>query len=479
MKEFVLMYGDEVLSSVKGFQIGKTNPKDYSVTNVCTDSREVGENSLFVPLVGTVQNGHKYIPQGIEKGASVILLDEDEYNGKNDFYNDLAAKNEVLFVVVKNTLHALQDAAEYYVEKFPNLQKIAITGSCGKTTTKELLVSIFAQKYNVVATKGNFNSETGLPLSVFQIRKESEVGIFEMGMNRENEIGEIAKVLKPKYAIITNIGTAHIGILGSRENIAKEKRKIFNYIPSNGVAFIPSDDDFKSYISEGVKGKIVEYGNSVSESENGVHFVKDDGLFGCEFTYDGTNIHLKLSGIHNYINTLGAIAVAKEFGISCEKIKQGVESLSNLDGRMEIGEIKIDGKKINIIKDFYNANMDSMIKSIQFISNLNLKGNKVLILADMKELGSESKKIHEYIGEEINKAKIDYCILIGPEMKAAYEVVKQNKEVKSTYFENNSNADFEKIADVIKKYSCSDDTILLKGSHSMSLEKIIPLIEEK
>lgn len=478
MIDEALMNGSETVFAVKGFVIGNSNPEHFYFTNVCTDSREVVKNTLFVPLVGEFQNGHKYIPQGIEKGASVVLLNKDEYDGNKEFYDNLANNNETLFIAVKNTMKALQDAAEFYVEKFPSLEKIAITGSCGKTTTKELLVSIFSQKYNVVATKGNFNSETGLPLSVFQIRKEHQVGIFEMGMNRVNEIEEIVRVLKPKYAIITNIGTAHIGILGSRANIATEKRKIFSFIPENGAAFILSEDDFKSFISEGVKGKIIEYGKSISSEVSGVQFVKDDGMFGCDFKYQNENIHLNLSGTHNYVNALGAIAIAKEFEISAKEIKKGVEQLKSLNGRMEIDCIALDGKKINFIKDFYNANLDSMVKSIQFLKNLEVEGNKFVVLADMKELGPESKKMHESVGNEISNSMLDYCILVGPEMKAAYKIVNGNKSIKSFYFEDNSNEAFEKIIELLRKNSCSGDTVLLKGSHSMSLEKTITLIEK-
>ena len=173
----------------------------------------------------------------------------------------------VSFVIVIDTKRALQDAARAYVEKFPKLKKIAITGSSGKTTTKEIAISIFKQEFNVIATKGNFNSETGLPLSVFNIRKEHEVGIFEMGMNRENEIAEIASVLKPNYAIISNIGTAHIGKLGSREDIAREKKRVFDYVMKDGFAFIPEDDDFVEYLSSGVKGSVVRFGPQLSDAK--------------------------------------------------------------------------------------------------------------------------------------------------------------------------------------------------------------------
>ena len=218
---------EQLVSGTNGTVVCTGEIKNIIFTSVATDSRMVVENTLFVPLMGEFQNGHKYVPQAIEKGASVIFINKSEYEQKKGEYDSASEKNpNVCFVIVENTLHALQDAAETYVGKFPKLTKISITGSCGKTTTKEMLVSVFKAKYGdkVVYTQGNFNSETGLPLSVFNIRENHEYGIFEMGMNRVDEIGEISKVLKSKYGIITNIGTAHIGILGSQQKIAEEKR---------------------------------------------------------------------------------------------------------------------------------------------------------------------------------------------------------------------------------------------------------------
>ena len=273
--------------AVKGFALN--DKKECFFDNVATDSREVRNNTLFVPLIGEVQNGHKYIPQAIENKASVIFINEVEYNENKSLYDGLAAENtEIAFICVKNTLHALQDASEAYVAKFDELIKISITGSSRKTTTKELLVSVLREYFgeeNISYTKGNFNSETGLPLSVFQIKGNEKAGIFEMGMNRNNEIGEISKVLKSKYGIITNIGTAHIGLLGSQKNIAWEKRKSFDYIPSDGAAFVPADDAFADYCIENVKGKVVGYGKNVHSSQSGVQFIEDKGLLGTVFSY--------------------------------------------------------------------------------------------------------------------------------------------------------------------------------------------------
>ena len=446
--------------------------------SVATDSRQVQKNTMFVPLVGEFQDGHKYIPSSIEKGASVVLLNESEYNQKKEFYNSLAEENEkVVFVCVENTLHGLQDAAETYVSKFPELLKISITGSSGKTTTKEMLVSVFNEEYgnDLVYTQGNLNSETGLPLSVFNIRENHKVGIFEMGMNRVNEIAEISKVLKSQVGIITNIGTAHIGILGSRENIAKEKRHSFDYIPRNGAAFVPADDDFAGFCTKNVRGKVIKYGRSVPEKKDGVIFIEDKGLFGTKFSLDGVEINLPLCGDYNYQNALGVVACAKFCGISVEKIKSGIENVSAVGGRMEALEIVLkSGKNAVLIKDCYNANLDSMTKSVEFTAGISDSGKKIFVLADMKELGAKSEESHRIIGKKLAELNADYVFFVGPEMKYAFS--EADGKIKVFWYENNSSESFSAIAEKINEIAEDKDVILIKGSHSMELEKLIPLL---
>lgn len=468
---------EELLSGVNGTAYGNT--QNVIFTNVATDSRNVCENTLFVPLRGEFQNGHKYIPQAVEKDASVVFVDEYEF-GTNTCcaYKKLCLTYPyITLIIVKNTLTALQNAAETYVSKFPKLKKISITGSCGKTTTKEMLVSVFKAKYGdkVIYTQGNFNSETGLPLSVFNIRKEHEIGIFEMGMNRENEIGEISKVLKSNYGIITNIGNAHIGILGSRENIAKEKRKSFDYVTASGAVFVPADDDFADYCTEHVAGKIVKYGQKVAPSVSKVTFIEDCGLFGTKFSLDGVEIKLPLSGSYNYQNALGVIACAREFGISAEEIKAGLENMAAVSGRMETKQIELsNGAKVVLVKDCYNANPDSMGKVIDFANSLKNYGKKIFVLADMKELGKESEKAHAGIGNKLNESSDLFAIFVGPEMKFAFDVLED--KANSLWFEKNDEATFVKIAEKLNEIAKSDDVIILKGSHSMQLEQLEPLM---
>jgi UDP-N-acetylmuramoyl-tripeptide--D-alanyl-D-alanine ligase len=479
-----LLTKEELLNAVKGTQIGSAL---CSFNDVQTDSRNVTSEKpcMFVPLVGEFQNGHKYIPSVLtaDKKASVILLNDSEYQNDSALYEKLATENpDVCFVRVENTLHALQDAAESYVaKKCRNMILVSITGSSGKTTTKEMMVSVAKAHFGhagVAYTYGNLNSETGLPLSVFKIRGDEKIGIFEMGMNRVNEIGEISKVLKSRFGIITNIGTAHIGILGSQKNIAEEKRKSFAYIPSNGAAVVGADDPFADFCTEGVKGKIVKFGRNVPAEISGVRFVEDKGLFGTDFELDGLPVHLPLSGSYNYLNALSVIACAKEIGIPSEDIKKGLEAVASLSGRMEVSETKlISGKKIILIKDCYNANLDSMMKVIDFCGELKNVGKKIFVLADMKELGAESKKSHEAIGRRISEVGAELVYLVGPEMKAAEEVCwKGQNKISVKWFNESNDKNFETIAGDINLLAGDKDVILLKGSHSMQLEKLVPLL---
>ena len=469
---------NELLSAVNGTLVSEN--KTGAFTSVQTDSRNVTAGTLFVPLRGELQNGHKYIPQALEKGASVVFIDKKELEENSGVYKALGEQYPgAVFLRVENNLYALQQAAEAYVAKFPELVKISITGSSGKTTTKEMTVSVMRQYFgaeNVACTEGNFNSETGLPLSVFKIRGNEKIGIFEMGMNRVNEIGEISKVLKSKYGIITNIGNAHIGLLGSRKNIALEKRKSFDYIPADGAAFVPFEDDFAELCTENVKGKIVKYGLETAQ-EYGVKFIKDEGLAGTVFSVDGELVRLPLGGKYNFQNALGVIALAKELGVSAKAIKAGLENMAAVTGRMEIKELKTKtGKNIQLIADCYNANPDSMGKVIDFCGGLGEAGKKIYVLGDMKELGTESATEHRKVAEKLLAAGSDYVFLVGPEMKNAADLLSEKQFANYSYFEANDEESFKRISEKLLSVIADKDTVLLKGSHSMALEKLIPML---
>lgn len=546
----------DTLKAVGGVLLCDFAEENFCFTSVATDSRKVTEKTLFVPLIGEFQDGHSYVPQAVGAGASAVFISKyADVKILAELKTFAQNHKNVAFILVENTMRALQKAAEAYVGKFPSFIRCAITGSSGKTTTKEIALSVLRQKFCVVATEGNFNSETGLPLSVFRIRKQHELGLFEMGMNRENEIKEIAEVFKPEFAVITNIGTAHIGILGSRENIAKEKKNIFNYIDEKGAAFIPAADDFADFLSKGVKGDVVFYGEN---SDKNVKFVRDEGLEGTVFSVDGVEMRLPLPGHYNFLNALAAVEMAKKLGLDADEIKRGIESIKPLGGRSQIRK-----GKFTILEDCYNANPDSMEKAIELCAGVSAGGNgsvsagssavvsassladvpggenqkkckKIFVLGDMLELGALSKAEHEKIGSLALKSGADLVVLVGDEMKAAFEKAKEILSEKGELAEENvfsesnefakndvsaenifnAKNDSESVgkkspkidvlkskssgkksgmkivhisgrdensinaaADEIKKIADAGDLILLKGSRGIGLERLIPLLE--
>ncbi len=458
-----LLTMEETLESTGGiFVLGDGN---WHFSSVQTDSRLVEKDTLFVPLIGEFQDGHKYIPQAVEKGASCVFICLSNYEKNPAFFNEIHNSNpEVNFIAVENTLTALQKAAGKYVEKFPYLIKVAVTGSSGKTTTKEILAAVLARKYRVVTNKGNLNSETGLPLSVFNIRKEHEAGVFEMGMNRENEIGEISAVLKAHYAIVTNIGTAHIGLLGSRDNIAREKAKVFDHFDSQSIGVIPFDDDYAEFLEKQIRGKCIHYGKDTDS----VKFIADLGLKGTEFSVGKNRAVLKLPGKYNYKNALGAIALCQELGVSDSEIAQGINDLEPMFGRSQVIE-----DKYTIVQDCYNANPDSMEKSIEFVSSVTSGEKKIFVLGDMLELGADSEKEHEKTGIMAAESSADKVFFVGTEMENAYKAAcKKSSGDRFVYCSEKTDDALMTISLEIKKEFSEHSIVLIKASRGMGLERL-------
>lgn len=461
---------DEVLESSAGIHV--LGSGEFFFSSVETDSRNVREGTFFIPLIGEFQDGHKYIPQAVEKGCTVVFACMKNYEADSEFFVQLSLKYpKVFFIIVENTLTALQKIAKAYVDKFPSLIKVGVTGSSGKTTTKEIASAILSEKYNVISNKGNFNSETGLPLSVFNIRKEHTLGIFEMGMNRENEIGEIADVLRPMYAIVTNIGSAHIGMLGSRENIAKEKSKVFNHLNGFGTGVIPFDDDFVDYMKDQIDGHYVLYGDGQDDS---IKFEKDLGLDGTQFSIGKNSVILNLPGKYNYKNALGAIELAKVLGLSDDQIANGIKKLKPMFGRSEV----LHGK-YTIVQDCYNANPDSMEKAIEFVSSVTGNAKHILVLGDMLELGESSYNDHANAGKLAQESGADYICFIGDEMKAGFEEAKKaSGKVMLKYYSGKNDETIANAVNEIKEFAVPGDIILIKGSRGMGLERVTKLLEE-
>ena len=469
--DYIKLNLNEVVHALDGkvLSCGKSIDSDENLvfSGVATDSRNVKKDFIFFPLVGT-QDGHNYIDQAVGNGASVIFVTEFFANFHGEKIKSLVSE-KLTIIAVSHTMYALQNLAALYVSKFPNLIKIGITGSSGKTTTKEIAVNVLSQKFKVVYNEGNLNSETGLPLSVFNIRSEHEIGIFEMGMNRKGEISELATVLKPKYAIITNIGTAHIGILGSRNNIATEKREIFKFFDSNCTGYVPEDDDFVDFLLQS-KGNIKKYGFSMIDN------VENLGIKGSSFTLDGEKITFPLCGKYNLKNALSVICLARDLGFTPRQIKSGLETVKPLFGRSQI----LEGK-YTIIQDCYNANPDSMEKAIEFASSLQLKNGQKLfiVLGDMLELGEKSKEEHVSAAKKALEAEPSMICFVGTESVAGYETVIESGFDKTALSCGKDDDSVRQLSEDLVNFLEEGDVLLFKASRGIALERILDCITKE
>jgi UDP-N-acetylmuramoyl-tripeptide--D-alanyl-D-alanine ligase len=429
------------------------------ISGVSIDSRTAGEGSLFAALAGTRQDGHAFVAGAFDRGAAAALVSEAKLKDPALGLEALAKKRAKVLVAVPDTLRGLQDAARLYLEKFPGLLKIGITGSVGKTGVKEIAAAILGQETEVVYNRGNLNSETGLPLSVFEVRAHHQAGIFEMGMNRPGEIAELAGVLKPRIALITNVGSAHIGMIGSRTLIAKEKKNIFSHFSGAETALIPDDDDFRDLLAEGVRGTVKFYGPaSFTEWED----VRDLGLEGSEIRWAGKWVRFRLPGKHNLKNALAAIALAREAGAGDDAIRRGLESVEPLFGRSEI----VAGP-VTVIRDCYNAGPESSAGALAFCDGLDWGGRKIYVLGSMLELGDHTQRAHEDLGRLLAASAAERVFLFGEEMAAAAEVLRRSGE-KSFYH----TGDMEELAAALGAYVRPGDLVLLKGSRGAALERL-------
>ena len=457
----LLMTVAELIAAVGGSCLCD-NSEAHGCTSVVTDSRNVSAGALFIPLLGELRDGHDFVEQAMQTGASVIFVDEVHVARSDTAFKSLAGRYGSCVIAVKDTLHALQSVAAAYVNRFPQLLRIGITGSSGKTTTKELIGSIFSQKNRVVLNEGNLNSETGLPLSVFRIRKEHQVGVFELGMNRKGEISELTQVLKPSLAVITNIGTAHIGILGSQKAIAEEKKEIFSCFDSDGTGFIPEDESWGDFLSDVSTGTIRRFGLSTTE---GVSGSEDLGIEGSVIHYEGLRIHLPLPGVYNLENALAAISVARFAGISARDIQAGIESVQPLFGRAQI----LHGNG-TVVLDCYNANPDSMERAIEFWIDQSWTGKKIFVLGSMLELGTDSASAHQHICSIVAKSDVETVFLFGEEMTTAGRSTEWERQNVQFF------TDIEQLKESLKNEASEESLVFIKGSRGMALERLCPAL---
>lgn len=456
-----------------GIYYGKEEDRTKEIRGAVIDSRLVEPGFLFIPVKGEKVDGHSFIPDVFEKGALSVFSEHELEHPAGPY------------ILVENSLTAMKRLAEDY-RKSLDIKVVGITGSVGKTSTKEMIASVLAQKYKVLKTEGNFNNEIGLPLTIFKIRQEHEVAVLEMGISEFGEMHRLAQMANPDICVITNIGLCHLENLITRDGILKAKTESFEHLTAEGIAVLNGDDD-KLCEKKTVNGRpAVFYGLGEApkrvETEEGEKILAPKQIYatGVEalgLTGTRADIHIRngngpeirfsveipIAGEHNVYNALAATAVARELGLTSEEIKRGIEAAQTIGGRSNL--IQKDG--ITIIDDCYNANPVSMKASIDVLSKA--EGRKIAVLGDMGELGTEERRLHASVGEHFKGKGIDELFCTGGFSKALAEAVKQcSPETAVHYFDTK-----EELEEALLSCVTAGDSVLVKASHFMGFPEIV------
>ncbi len=431
-----------------------------AVASVVADSRKAAPGSLYVAFPGERADGHDFIKAAFEAGASCAIARADRRAAVEAAIGSLPEGSGRAVVFVDDALAALQSLAASYRRRFPSLLRIGVTGSSGKTTTKECAAAAIGVGRSLVMNQGNLNSDIGLSLSMFTIRKEHEVGVFEMGMNRAGEMDELARVYEPDLALITNVGTAHVGVLGSREAIAAEKKKVFSLFDGRQSGFVWEDDDYNSFLKEGVRGEVLDFG---PRSTAGFTLVRDLGLEGYEIEWRGDRFRFPLPGSHNLLDAIAAMALAERAGASSADVAAGLSSVKPLFGRSEI----LRGEA-TVIRDCYNANPDSVVAAIELCDGLAWGGRRAYVLGSMLELGGESEAAHRRIGRAAGRSAAQALFFFGEEARPAFDEARLSGFRGLAVFES----DFDALRRTVTAFVRPGDLVLLKASRGMALERL-------
>lgn len=462
-----------------GTYIGSDTDREREILGAVIDSRLVEKGYLFIAVRGEKVDGHSFIPDVFLKGALAVLSEEKLENPAGPY------------ILVDSTLDAMKKLAADYRRNL-DIKVVGITGSVGKTSTKEMIASVLAQKYNVLKTQGNLNNEIGLPLTIFKIRDEHQIAVLEMGISEFGEMDRLSAMAYPDICVITNIGLCHLENLITRDGILKAKTESFAHLTPDGIAVLNGDDD-KLCEKKIVNGKpAVFYGigkeAKTAETEDGRKTLAEKSIYATDVRAIGLtgtravihypdcrtgeeirlDVEIPIAGEHNVYNALAAVSVARELGLTKEEIKRGIESVQTISGRSNL--IHKDG--ITIIDDCYNANPISMKASLDVLSKA--PGRKVAVLGDMGELGTDEKQLHAMVGEYFAGKGIAQLYCMGPlsaEIAAAVE--KCSKETRVHYYKEKSDL----IHDLMKEKK-TGDTILVKASHFMGFPEIVKALTE-
>ena len=440
--------------------------REHSVCAVQQDSRQCRMGDLFVAIIGKNQDGHKYIPMALEQGCRTILL---SHTGEWMERSDAKMAN---LIQVEDTTIALGQLAKYYLSTL-DVKKVAVTGSVGKTSVRDMIYYVLNEKYRCGRNLKNFNNEIGLPLSIFQFDERTEAVVLEMGMNHAGEIDYLADIVKPHIAVITNIGMAHIENLGSRQGIFNAKMEVVNHLTADqdsssqqGTLVYVRDNEMLTKETTAGDYQQVEIGTD-GRSDYIISLVDDFGLESIQFTLEhlqkSRRIGLPVPGYHNAANSSLAIAVGELLGVSTDQAIAGLAKTELTGSRLRL----VKGEQVQVIDDTYNANPDSMKSALKVLNQSEKTHRKVAILGDMYELGDESERQHYNVGVFSRGLEIQQVVAIGAD---AAQIAKgaEGGSAKVAYFETK-----EQFLEVMENFIEKDDIVLVKASRGMQMEKIV------
>lgn len=457
-----------ICEAVDGVYHGDENSLDKEVTSITIDSRTIEDGGLFVAIKGERSDGHSFIGQCFDKGALAVISEH------------LLPEEKRPYIEVKSSTEALKEMALLYRNNL-DIKVVGITGSVGKTSTKESIYSVLKEKYTVLKTLGNFNNEIGLPLTIFRLRDEDEIAVLEMGISDFGEMERLTRVARPDICVITNIGICHLENLIDRDGVLKAKTEIFKSMNPDGIAILNGDDDKLETVTEVYGKRPYYYGISNKEGVYADEIV-NQGLCGTQFKIHGLEttdncssftVNVPVPGHHMIYNAMAAATVGAYLGLTSEEIKRGINSLETIAGRNNI----IKENDLIIIDDCYNANPISMKASIDVLDTA--VGRKIAVLGDMFELGKDEIKLHYEVGMYLATKDIDVLLTAG-------KLAKNIADGARDYYEANYNAyecevhDFEtrdELLENIGQFINNNDNILVKASHGMEFNKVVDALK--
>ncbi len=454
---------EEIEKATGGELISGALYRETVIAGISTDSRKITPGCLFIPIQGERFDGHDYINQAFETGAAAVLTHRPKVD----------SGTEQVIIKVEDTSKAIRDIAAYYRQKF-NIPFVGITGSVGKTSTKDMVADVLQQKYNVLKTEGNFNNEIGVPLTIFNLNEGHQAAVLEMGMSGVGEISRLTDIIRPDVAIITNIGLSHIEKLGSKQNILRAKLEILEGLRSGGLLVLNGDDSMLRGLKGLLKNRTVFYGMDEGVDYRAVN-INSRGELGTSFdiTIDNREytVQLQVPGAHNVHNALAAIAAGYELGVPMESIINGISLFT--PGKMRMDILSAEG--FRIINDSYNASPQSMEAAIKVLNGMNGGGRRIAVLGDMLELGDWTEETHRGVGKFAAGEGVDLIITVGINARFI------SKGATDAGYPSERTANFNTVEEAVQyleKVLLRNDVILIKGSRGMKMEIIADKLKE-